>query len=309
MAAFGRDRHGPALAFMDPHDVRAGRQWLVALHRKPTKTEIPHHDRLVEQDEMASQAAANIDSGGATEFPGHGETLYADRAMAPALDIAHLTKHYRMGHTVVRALDGVSLTVSPGEFVGLLGTSGSGKSTLLNLIAGLDSPTAGTLRVFDRDLAGMSRQELSGHRSKSVGIIFQSFNLISTMTASENVALSMMFAGVPRAQREQRATALLASVGLAGRGHHRPKELSGGEQQRVAIARALANEPDLLLADEPTGNLDSRTSSEIMTLLRQLNADRKKTVIMVTHDPGLASKYAHRTVTMLDGTIVSEVIS
>jgi len=229
--------------------------------------------------------------------------------MTPALDIAHLKKHYRMGQTIVRALDGVSLTVHPGEFVGLLGTSGSGKSTLLNLIAGLDSPTEGTLRVFDRDLAGMSRHELSEHRSRSVGIIFQSFNLISTMTASENVALSMMFAGVPRAQREQKAAAVLESVGLGGRGRHRPRELSGGEQQRVAIARALANEPELLLADEPTGNLDSRTSGEIMALLEELNEQRHKTVIMVTHDPALAARYAHRTVTMLDGTIVSEATS
>ena len=229
--------------------------------------------------------------------------------MAPALDIVHLKKHYRMGQAVVRALDGVSLTVRPGEFLGLLGTSGSGKSTLLNLIAGLDSPTDGTLRVFDRDLAKMSRQELSVHRSRSVGIIFQSFNLISTMTASENVALSMMFAGVPRAQRDAKASALLAAVGLGGRGSHRPKELSGGEQQRVAIARALANEPELLLADEPTGNLDSRTSREIMALLKELNEQRGKTVIMVTHDAGLAAKYAHRTVTMLDGTIVSEAIA
>jgi len=229
--------------------------------------------------------------------------------MTPALEIAHLRKHYRMGHTVVRALDGVSLTVPPGQFLGLLGTSGSGKSTLLNLIAGLDSPTDGTLRVLDRDLAAMSRQELSVHRSKSVGIIFQSFNLISTMTASENVALSMMFAGVPRAQREQKAATLLESVGLGGRGHHRPRELSGGEQQRVAIARALANEPELLLADEPTGNLDSKTSREIMALLKELNEQRRKTVIMVTHDPGLAAKYAHRTVTMLDGAIVSETIA
>ncbi len=129
------------------------------------------------------------------------------------------------------------------------------------------------------------------------------------MSATENVALAMMFAGVPRAEREHRATTLLESVGLGGRGQHRPKELSGGEQQRVAIARALANEPELLLADEPTGNLDSKTSGEIMALLRQLNEERRKTVIMVTHDPALAAKYAHRTITMLDGAIVSEVIS
>lgn len=213
-----------------------------------------------------------------------------------------------MGASTVRALDGVSLRVAEGEFVGLLGTSGSGKSTLLNLIAGLDQATGGELLVFGKDLAMMSSEALSTHRQKNVGIIFQSFNLISTMTAVENVALSMMFAGVPRADRERDASALLASVGLGGRQTHRPKELSGGEQQRVAIARALSNQPRILLADEPTGNLDSRTSAEIMTLLKELNERDGKTVIMVTHDAALAARYAHRIVTMLDGHVVSEVM-
>ena len=211
-----------------------------------------------------------------------------------------------MGETIVRALDGVSLSVGHGEFVALLGTSGSGKSTLLNLIAGLDRPTEGSLRVFDRDLAQMSSMELSLHRRRSVGIIFQSFNLVSTMSAAENVALAMMFAEVPRADRDARAAALLESVGLGDRQRHRPKEMSGGEQQRVAIARALSNTPQILLADEPTGNLDSRTSREIMELLKTLNERDGKTVIMVTHDPSLAERYAHRTLTMLDGQIISE---
>jgi len=217
-----------------------------------------------------------------------------------------LKKHYRMGDTVVRALDGVSLAIGEGEFVALLGTSGSGKSTLLNLIAGLDRPTDGALRVFDRDLAQMSSMELSLHRRKNVGIIFQSFNLVSTMTAAENVALAMIFAEVPRAERAARAAALLDSVGLGGRQRHRPKELSGGEQQRVAIARALSNTPQMLLADEPTGNLDSRTSREIMELLKTLNDRDGKTVIMVTHDPSLADRYAHRTLTLLDGQVIAE---
>jgi putative ABC transport system ATP-binding protein len=182
-----------------------------------------------------------------------------------------LKKHYTMGASVVRALDGVTMTVPQGQFLGLLGTSGSGKSTLLNLIAGLDHASSGTLRIFDQDLATMSRAELSLHRRRNVGMIFQSFNLISTMTATENVALSMMFAGVPRAEREREARELLASMGLGGRQHHRPKELSGGEQQRVAVARALSNKPALLLADEPTGNLDSKTSREIMELIKTLN--------------------------------------
>ena len=214
-----------------------------------------------------------------------------------------------MGATTVRALNGVSLQVADGEFIGLLGTSGSGKSTLLNMIAGLDQATDGELLVFGQDLAQMSSEALSVHRQRNVGIIFQSFNLISTMTAAENVALSMMFAGVPRAQRVREASALLTSVGLGGRQTHRPKELSGGEQQRVAIARALSNKPRLLLADEPTGNLDSRTSQEIMGLLRDLNEQEGKTIIMVTHDAGLAHRYASRIVTLLDGAVLSEVVS
>ena len=217
-----------------------------------------------------------------------------------------LQKHYQMGAVLVRALDGVSLDVQQGEFVALLGTSGSGKSTLLNLIAGLDHATGGSLEVFGQDLARMSRTDLSLHRRRNVGIIFQSFNLVSSMTAAENVALAMMFAGVPRGDRDARAASLLESVGLRGRQHHRPKELSGGEQQRVAIARALSNNPQLLLADEPTGNLDSRTSAEIMAILQDLNAKDGKTVIMVTHDPSLAARYAHRTITMLDGAVVTE---
>ncbi len=217
-----------------------------------------------------------------------------------------LKKHYHMGSTLVRALDGVTITVSAGEFVGLLGPSGSGKSTLLNLIAGLDRPSGGSLRIFDRNLAGLSRSALSLHRRTNVGIIFQSFNLISTMSALENVTLAMMFGGVPAGERNPRAAQLLDAVGLGPRRHHRPSELSGGEQQRVAIARALSNNPHLLLADEPTGNLDSRTSQEIMQRLRDLNEREGKTIIMVTHDASLASRYAHRTITLLDGTVVNE---
>jgi putative ABC transport system ATP-binding protein len=211
-----------------------------------------------------------------------------------------------MGEVTVRALDGVSFSIERGEFVALLGTSGSGKSTLLNLLAGLDRPTSGSLRVSDQDLAGLSSQQMSLYRRNAVGIIFQSFNLISTMSATDNVALSMMFAGVARRDRERKAADLLAAMGLAGRQHHRPRELSGGEQQRVAIARALANDPPLVLADEPTGNLDSRTSREIMTLIKTLNARDGKTVVLVTHDTNLASTYAHRMLTMLDGTIVEQ---
>ena len=226
--------------------------------------------------------------------------------MATLLETRDLKKHYQMGASIVRALDGVSLAVAQGEFVALLGTSGSGKSTLLNLIAGLDRPTEGSLRIFDRDLAQMSSEELSLHRRRNVGIIFQSFNLVPTMTARENITLAMMFAGVPRNERDAAARSLLDAVGLGGRQDHRPRELSGGEQQRVAIARALSNKPHLLLADEPTGNLDSHTSRDILATLKNLNEREGKTIIIVTHDASLADTYASRTITLLDGVIIDE---
>jgi putative ABC transport system ATP-binding protein len=226
-----------------------------------------------------------------------------------AIETFDLAKHYTMGQSVVKALDGVSIGIERGEFTGLLGTSGSGKSTLLNLVAGLDHPTSGTLKVFDRDLAKLSRTDLSLHRRGNVGMIFQSFNLIPTMTAVENVALAMMFAGVSRADRDDRARALLEHVGLGGRQAHRPKELSGGEQQRVSIARALANDPQILLADEPTGNLDSRTAQEILGLLATLNSATGRTVVIVTHDAALASRFVRRTITLFDGQVVAEARS
>ena len=229
--------------------------------------------------------------------------------MSELVQTENLTKHYKMGDTVVRALDGVSIRVAEGEFLALLGTSGSGKSTLLNLIAGLDRPTSGTLKVDGKDLSTLSSEELSQYRRSMVGIIFQSFNLVSTMSALENVTLSMMFAEVPKTEREGRASKLLESMGLGGRQRHRPKELSGGEQQRVAISRALANKPRILLADEPTGNLDSRTSREIMELLKNLNEREGKAIILVTHDANLAAKYAHRTITLMDGAVQMETSS
>jgi putative ABC transport system ATP-binding protein len=218
-----------------------------------------------------------------------------------------LSRHYTMGQSLVRALDGVTMDVAAGEFVALVGTSGSGKSTLLNLIGGLDQPTSGALEVNGRDLAKLSRDDLSLHRRNTVGMIFQSFNLVPSMTAAQNVSLALMFAGVPARERDARASALLETVGLGDRRQHRPRELSGGEQQRVAVARALANEPPLLLADEPTGNLDSRTSREIMDLIKTLNERDGKTVLLVTHDAALADRYARRTVTMLDGQVISDV--
>jgi ABC-type lipoprotein export system ATPase subunit len=209
-----------------------------------------------------------------------------------------------MGTNVVRALDGVSLTISKGEFVCLLGSSGSGKSTLLNVIAGLDRPTSGQISIFGRELAGMSSEELARHRREVVGIVFQSFNLIPTMSVEENVELPLRFAEVDRSERSGRTHAALERVRLTHRLGHRPPELSGGEQQRVAIARALVNRPSLLLADEPTGNLDSRTGEEIMELLREFNRNLGMTIVMVTHERTLAERYADRMTFLADGKLV-----
>jgi putative ABC transport system ATP-binding protein len=212
-----------------------------------------------------------------------------------------------MGQSLIRAVDGVNLTIHRGEFVALLGASGSGKSTLLNLIAGLDRPTKGSIVVNGRDLAKMSSPELARHRRETVGMIFQSFNLIPTMTLEENIELPLRFAEVDRGERDSRVRYALERVGLLKRLGHRPSELSGGEQQRVAIARALVNRPQLLLADEPTGNLDSRTGAEVMEVIRELNRSDELTVIMVTHERGLADEYSHRAVSLADGRVVEEV--
>lgn len=224
-----------------------------------------------------------------------------------AVHVADAVRHYQMGQSLIRAVDGVSLTINRREFVALLGASGSGKSTLLNLIAGLDRPTGGSIVVQGRDLAKMSPSELARHRRETVGMIFQSFNLIPTMTLEENVELPLRFAEVDRRERGTRVHTALEKVGLLKRLGHRPPELSGGEQQRVAIARALVNRPQLLLADEPTGNLDSRTGSEIMGLIRELNESLGMTVIMVTHERTLADQYAHRAVSLADGRVAEEV--
>jgi len=224
-----------------------------------------------------------------------------------AVRAVDLVRHYRMGTSIIRAADGVNLTIEPGEFVALLGASGSGKSTLLNLIAGLDQPTSGSIDVLGRDLAKMNSAQLARYRRETVGMIFQSFNLIPTMKLEENVELPLRFAEVDRGEREKRVHESLERVGLMKRLGHRPPELSGGEQQRVAIARALVNRPALLLADEPTGNLDSRTGTEIMTLLRELNQAMGTTVIMVTHERALADQYASRSVHLADGRVVEEV--
>jgi ABC-type lipoprotein export system ATPase subunit len=223
-----------------------------------------------------------------------------------AIHSENLCRHYRMGETVIRAVDGVSLTVHAGEFVALLGSSGSGKSSMLNLIAGLDRPTSGTVVVQDWDLAKLSREELAKYRLRVVGMVFQSFNLIASMTLAENVELPLRFAEVERGRRENLVREALDRVGLLARKDHRPSELSGGEQQRAALARALINRPQLLLADEPTGNLDSHTGIEVMGLVREFNRELGMTVVMVTHERTLAERYAQRMIFLADGKLVDE---
>jgi len=217
------------------------------------------------------------------------------------LEARGVSKIYRMGATEVAALRGVSLGVAEGQFLALQGTSGSGKSTLLNLFGGLDTPTGGEILFEGRSLAPLSKKEMAHYRRRSVGMIFQNFNLIPTMTAAENVGLALAFGGVAGRERDERARELLESVGLGSRLSHRPSELSGGEQQRVAIARALSNRPRVLLADEPTGNLDSTRAHELLSLLRGMVEEDRLTVLMVTHDRDLAARYADRTLYMKDG--------
>ena len=222
------------------------------------------------------------------------------------IEIDRLCRHYTMGEAQIRAVDGISLHVAAGEFVALLGSSGSGKSSLLNLIAGLDRPTSGTVSVQGKDLAALSREELAKYRLRTVGMVFQSFNLIPSMTLLENVELPMRFAEVDRPQRGLRAAEALKRVGLSARAHHRPTELSGGEQQRASLARALINQPQLLLADEPTGNLDSRTGTEIMNFIQEFNQTLGMTIVMVTHERALAERYARRMVFLADGQLIGD---
>jgi putative ABC transport system ATP-binding protein len=211
-----------------------------------------------------------------------------------------------MGSATIRAVDGISIDVPEGEFLALLGASGSGKSSLLNLIAGLDSPSSGSVAVDGKNLGRLSREELAQYRRHVVGMVFQSFNLVPRMSVLENVELPLRFAEVERGKRAELATRSLERVGLAGRLRHRPIELSGGEQQRVALARALVNGPKILLADEPTGNLDSKTGTEVMDLIRNLNQSIRMTVVLVTHEQALAEKYASRLISLADGKLISD---
>jgi len=221
------------------------------------------------------------------------------------IETTDVTRVYQMGMNQVTALDHVTMGVDEGEFVAIQGTSGSGKSTLLNLLGGLDKPTSGEVLFDSNSLGPFTKKQMARYRRFSVGMIFQNFNLIPTMTAAENVKLALAFGGMRGVERRQRAAELLERVGLSGRTEHRPAEMSGGEQQRVAIARALANRPRVLLADEPTGNLDSTRARELLGLLREMTDRDRLTVLLVTHDHELASGFANRIIMMKDGKVVS----
>ena len=220
------------------------------------------------------------------------------------IELKNVVKKYRMGDTFVRALDGVDLTIERGEYVAIMGPSGSGKSTMMNILGFLDVPDEGEYIFEGKNTEGLNESQLAFIRNRKVGFVFQTFNLLPRETALENVELPMIYASVPRAKRIERAKQLLERVGLGHRIHHRPNELSGGERQRVAIARALANDPEIILADEPTGNLDTKTGEEIMGILDELNA-AGKTVILVTHDPEIA-RHSHRIIHLKDGRITGE---
>jgi putative ABC transport system ATP-binding protein len=222
------------------------------------------------------------------------------------LHLDGVTKDYPLGSTVVRALRGLDLSIESGEIVAIMGPSGSGKSTLMHILGALDTPTGGTSSLEGHDLQELSENELVTLRGKKVGFVFQTFNLIQSLTAQQNVELPMIFLGVKKSVRAERARALLEKVGLGERVAHRPNELSGGERQRVAIARALANNPEIILADEPTGNLDSETGATILGLLKRLSVEEGKTMILITHDPDAAA-IAHRIIRLRDGRVVQEV--
>ncbi len=222
----------------------------------------------------------------------------------PLIQVADLTRHYQMGGTVVRALDGVSLEIQPHTFTVVMGPSGSGKSSLLYLLGGLDRSTSGQISIGGERLDQMDENALALFRRRTMGFIFQSYNLITSMNALENVAFPMQFTGAPVAERNKRASQLLEQVGLSDRCHHKPAELSGGQQQRVAVARALVNNPSLILADEPTGNLDTASGIAIMQLLSELHRSGR-TVLVVTHDPRM-TRFATHKIFLLDGHVVDE---
>ncbi|MBD3259322.1 ATP-binding cassette domain-containing protein [Candidatus Woesearchaeota archaeon] len=223
----------------------------------------------------------------------------------PVIELKNVWKIYEMGDSKVEALRGLNLEIKKGEFVTIMGPSGSGKSTCVNMVGCLDLPTKGKVSLDKQDISNMGESELAQIRGRKIGFIFQTFNLINTLTAVENVALPMIFQGTPESDRLKRAKHLLDMVELEHRFHHKPNEMSGGERQRVAIARSLANDPEVILADEPTGNLDSKTGKIVLQFLQKLHKKENKTIIMVTHDASMA-KYSERVVHLRDGQIVSK---
>jgi putative ABC transport system ATP-binding protein len=233
------------------------------------------------------------------------QTLDQDREQ-PLIQAQNVSRQYRLGEAIISAVNDISLEIRAGEFVALLGSSGSGKSTFLNLLAGLDRPTSGAIHVRGRNLAAIDSTELARYRRDTVGMVFQSFNLLPRMTLEENVELPLRLAEVERGEREGRVATALEHVGLGARRRHRPSELSGGEQQRGALARALVNRPAILFADEPTGNLDSANGEQILLLLREIQATLGMTIIMVTHERPLAERFANRIAVLSDGRLVSD---
>jgi len=235
-------------------------------------------------------------------FPVNAAALAEQPDARPVIELDHIHKTYTMGDVDVHALRGVSLTIREGEFVAIMGASGSGKSTTMNIIGCLDQPTRGQYILDGQDVSAMSKDERADIRCQKIGFVFQGFNLLSRTSALENVELPMLYAGIETTERHQRAMDALTAVGLAGREQNHPNQLSGGQQQRVAVARALVNDPALILADEPTGNLDSRTSVEVMEIFQRLNRERGITLVLVTHETDIA-EYAKRVVIFKDGKI------
>ncbi|MGB0523823.1 MAG: ABC transporter ATP-binding protein [Flammeovirgaceae bacterium] len=221
------------------------------------------------------------------------------------IQTTEIAKHYVMGTELIKALKSISISIKQGEYVAFMGPSGSGKSTLMNIVGCLDTPTEGQYHLNGQDVSSMSENQLAEIRNKEIGFVFQTFNLLPRSSSLENVALPLVYAGFSKSEREERALAALESVGLGNRYKHKPNELSGGQRQRVAIARALVNDPSIILADEPTGNLDTKTSYEIMDLFEQLH-DAGNTIIMVTHEEDIA-QYAHRIIRLRDGLIETDI--